>query len=148
MRLNKTEYFMGIAEAVSLRSHDSQTKVGGILVKNQDDAIIATAFNGFVRNAPDHLLPTTRPDKYQFMTHCEANIISHCSRHGISSLDTTLYITLSPCTQCVRQLYNAGIARVVFRDKYRDYNELFTLPDLSVTTYTDGLLLLLPKEQK
>ena len=146
MRLSKTEYFMGIAEAVSLRSHDSETKVGGILVKNKDQAVVATAFNGFVRNAPDHLLPTTRPDKYQFITHCEANIISHCSRQGISSLDTTLYITLSPCTQCIRQLYNAGITHVVFRDQYKDYSELFTLPDLNVISSPDGSLFLLPKE--
>lgn len=137
MRPSKTEYFMGIAEAVSLRSHDSETKVGCILVKNKDQAVVATAFNGFVRDAPDDILPTTRPEKYQFITHCEENVISHCARHGISSLDTTLYITLSPCTQCIRQLYNAGITSIVYRDQYRDYQDLFFLPDLKVSQGAD-----------
>ncbi len=142
MRPNKTDYFLEIAEAVSLRSHDSETKVGGVLVKNKDDAIVATAFNGFVKGAPDNELPIVRPEKYRYILHCESNIISHCARHGISSLDTTLYITLSPCVQCIRQLYNAGIVRVVFRDQYRDFNELFTLPDLKILLNLDGSLTL------
>ena len=66
---------MGIAEAVSLGSHDIETKVGGILVKKDAATIVATGYNGFVRGAPDNELPATRPEKYAYMVHCEENLI-------------------------------------------------------------------------
>lgn len=143
--MDKNKYFIGIAEAVSLASPDEETKVGGILVSNKEQGIIATGFNGFIRGAPDERLPKVRPDKYSVIQHCEQNIVAHCARYGISSRDTTLYITLSPCLQCIRQLYNAGIMKVVYRDKYRDYEQLFNLPDLEVKESCSHTLDLLPR---
>ena len=32
----------------------------------------------------------------------------------------TLYITLSPCTQCAKAIINGGIQRVVYLNEYRD----------------------------
>ena len=134
MKASKAKYYMGIAEAVSLASHDTQTKVGGILVKG-DGAVVATSFNGFVRGAPDSILPTTRPDKYVFIQHCELNLLTHCARHGISTDNTTCVITLTPCVKCIRLLHQAGINDIIAKTAYSDFEESLMLPDVNVIAY-------------
>lgn len=130
MRPSKESYWMGIAESVAVRSHDSETKVGAILIKNDTGMIVASGHNGFVRGAPDKLLPTTRPEKYQYMVHAEENLIAHCARNGISIDNCTLIITLSPCQKCLRLMWQAGITQVICRDIYRDHT--ITLADLRI----------------
>ena len=93
--------------------------------------VIATGHNGFVRGAPDKLLPTTRPDKYQYMVHAEENLIAHCARNEIGTKNCTLIITLSPCQKCLRLLWQAGITQVICRDIYRDHS--ITLADLNIS---------------
>lgn len=130
MRLSKLEYLMGIAEAVSAKSHDEQTKVGGVLFKNDSGVIVATGYNGFVRGAPDDILPKTRPEKHEFMVHCEENIISSAAKNGVNISDCTLVITMSPCQKCLRLLWQAGITDVVCKNLYRDHN--CDMKDLSI----------------
>ena len=130
-RLSSNEYWMGIAEAVSLRSHDVETKVGAILVKTDTGMVVATGHNGFVRGAPDKRLPKTRPDKYEYMVHAEENLLAHCAKSGISMDDCTLIITLSPCQKCLRLMWQAGVSKVICRDIYRDH--CIDMKDLNIT---------------
>lgn len=58
----------------------------------------------------------TKPE----VSHAEDNLIGYCSKHGISTLGTTLYITDNPCMPCMRLLGNAGITRIVHVRQYRD----------------------------
>jgi dCMP deaminase len=106
---------------VSTRSHDDETKVGSVIIKNDTGMVVATGHNGFARGAPDHLLPTTRPEKYEYMIHAEENLISHCAKSGIPIDNCTLVITLSPCQKCLRLMWQAGITQVICRDLYRDH---------------------------
>lgn len=137
-RPSKYEYWMGIAEAVSARSHDIETKVGAILVKNDTGMVIATGHNGFVRGAPDDSLPKVRPEKYEFMVHAEENLMAHCAKSGISVDNCTLVITLSPCQRCLRLMFQAGITRVICRDIYRDHNIDMKDIDIDQTTTKEG----------
>ena len=130
-RPNKEQYWMSIAEAVSLRSHDEETKVGAILIKNDTGTVIASGFNGFVRGAPDTILPKIRPDKYKYMVHAEENLMAHCARNGTAIDNCTLVITLSPCQRCLRLMWQAGITEVICRDIYRDHT--IDLLDLHIT---------------
>ena len=132
MRKSKMEVNMNVAEAVAQRSHDAETQVGAVLVKNDSGAIIATGFNGFVRGAPDDKLPSTRPEKYPYMRHAEENIISNCARHGISTNNCTLFCTLTPCCSCMRLLWQCGITIVIAKEKYRDWEKLIEMQDLAV----------------
>lgn len=121
-RLSQYGYWMGIAEAVSLRSHDEQTKVGAILVKEDTGMVVATGHNGFVRGAPDAQLPKTRETgKYEYMVHAEENLLAHCAKSGISMGECVLIITLSPCQKCLRLMWQAGVTKVICRDLYRDH---------------------------
>jgi len=121
VRPTKYKYWMGIAEAASERSHDDETKVGAILVKNDTGMVVASGHNGFVRGAPDKDLPNTRPEKYEYMVHAEENLLAHTSRNGINIDNCTLVITLSPCQKCLRLMWQAGVTRVICRDLYRDH---------------------------
>lgn len=131
MRPSKLKYWMGIAEAVSLKSHDAETKVGGILVKNDTGVVVATGYNGFVRGAPDAELPNTRPDKYPYMVHCEENLIASAAKNGINISECTLIITMSPCQKCLRLMWQAGITEVVCKELYKDHTT--DMKDIKIT---------------
>lgn len=133
MRPSKYETFMEIAHSIAKRSHDSETKVGAILISNKSGAMLATGFNGFVRGAPDNKLPTTRPDKYKFIVHSEENLVANCARHGISMDDCTLVCTHSPCVKCMRLLFQCGITQVLVQEKYRDFESLKQMEDIHIS---------------
>lgn len=60
-----------------------------------------------------------------FSTHCirtvhaEQNAIINCARNGISTLGSTLYVTMTPCAVCARMIIQAGITKVIARNKYQ-----------------------------
>ena len=135
MRPSKLQNYMDIAETVAKRSHDAQTKVGALLVNNNSGAILATGFNGFVKNAPDAILPNTRPEKYEYILHAEMNLLTNCARHGISMDDCFLVSTLSPCKLCMRLMINSGVNRVIAKNLYSDFEDILKMRDV-ITDYT------------
>lgn len=132
MRPSKNQNYMDIAATIAKRSHDTQTQVGAVLVNNSSGAIVATGYNGFVRGAPDDILPTTRPDKYEYIVHAEQNLICNSAKHGISMNNCSLVCTLSPCKLCMRMLLNCGITKVVTRELYKDFNDILKMQDVKV----------------
>lgn len=124
---------MNIAEVVAMRSHDAETKVGSVLVKESSGAVIATGCNGFVRAAPDNLLPNTRPEKYAVIIHSEQNLILNCAHHGVSMEGAFVVCTLTPCTACTRNLYQVGVTKVYAKAKYKDFDQILKMPDIKVT---------------
>jgi len=95
------------------RSHDAQTKHGAVLTTD-DHHIIATGYNGFVRNIADDILPNTRPFKYGFMIHSEVNCILDCAYQGKSTKNSIMYVTGEPCLNCYQLMYQAGVKKVVY----------------------------------
>lgn len=134
MRPSKIQNYMDMATVIAQRSHDAETKVGAILVNNETGAVMATGFNGFVRGADDATLPTTRPDKYEYIVHAEQNLICNSAKHGISMNNCSLVCTLSPCKLCMRMLLNCGITKVIAKDLYKDFQEIIEMKDIKVTS--------------
>lgn len=132
MRPSKLQNYMDIALTVAQRSHDAETKVGALLINNKTGAIIATGFNGFVKGAVDTELPTTRPDKYEYILHAEMNLLTNSARHGISMDDCFLVSTLSPCKLCMRLMFNSGVTKVITKVLYRDFDEITRMKDINV----------------
>ena len=115
------EFFMKTAILASELSFAKRSKVGAVLVK--DGRILATGFNGTPHscsNQCEDILPdgtlVTKPN----VVHAEANIISFAAKHGISTLDTDLFVTLSPCYTCSLLIIQAGIKNVYFLEQYRN----------------------------
>jgi dCMP deaminase len=53
-------------------------------------------------------------------THAEANALAFAARQGISTDNTTLFVTVAPCDVCSKLLIAAGIRRVYYEEDYRD----------------------------
>jgi dCMP deaminase len=132
MKLKKLENYMKQAEVVALNSPDAETKVGALLVHKESGAILQASYNGFVRKVSDHLLPNTRPEKYKYIQHSEVNLIYSCARHGVSMENTEVVVTLSPCSNCLRAMYQTGVKTIYFKDKYRDFDDQITMKDLKI----------------
>jgi dCMP deaminase len=113
------EYFLGIAEAVSLRSKDPRTKVGAVIVNNANH-IVSTGYNGTPSGFKDTEGLWNSEEKYDYVIHAEANAICHNSGNLRGA---SLYVTMFPCKDCAKLICSAGISKVFYRDaKY--YNEI------------------------
>lgn len=111
------EYFLGLAIAVSVRSHDAQTKHGCIIAK--DNRILGVGYNGFPRDLDDKYLPSTREaGKYSWMIHSEINAVSNCI---LRPEDATAYITGEPCNNCLMHLWQNGVKRIVFMNRHGSF---------------------------
>lgn len=141
--------YLDVAQSVSALSKDVNTKVGCILVDPDDKSIVGVGYNGPVRGAIDDIIPQTRPEKYEYFIHAELNLVANCARHGIVTKGKILYSTHSPCKECVRTLYQAGITKVYFKNKYSDFDLIRNMIDVEVE-YTNcalyGLVCLSPKK--
>jgi len=56
--------------------------------------------------------------------HAEMNAIAFAAQYGISLKDTTMYVTLSPCTECAKLIIQSGIKEVVYYEEYRNIDGL------------------------
>lgn len=119
---DKIEVYMEMAESIAKLSPDEETQVGAIML-SEEERIIATSFNGFVRGAIDKELPTSRPDKYEYVQHAERNILYNCSYEGIRTKDTSIVCTLSPCLECLRAMYSAGVRVIYFKELYHKFKD-------------------------
>jgi len=113
--MNFIEYFLNLANAISLKSKDQSTKVGA-LVAGPDNEIRSTGYNGFPRGMNDNLAASRqkRPLKYKYYEHAERNVIYNAARVGVPLKGCDMYITHPPCPDCARAIIQAGINKVVF----------------------------------
>ena len=107
-RLTWHEYFIGLAEFVAVRSHDSETQVGCVIVDSHNH-IIGLGYNGFCSGVDDSSLPNTRPNKYPFIVHAEQNALANMSLK--SSSEKRVYITAYPCSVCAKLLWQNGVRK-------------------------------------
>jgi dCMP deaminase len=129
MRPSWDKYFMQIAELVKSRSTCLRRQVGAVIVKNK--RILTTGYNG----APTGLahcedlggclrdklhIPSGERQELSRAVHAEQNAIIQAARYGISIDGATIYVTNHPCFICAKQLINAGIKRIVYKEGYPD----------------------------
>lgn len=124
MRINWNEYFMSLAILTSYRSIDPSTKVGAIVI-DEDNKIVSLGYNGMPRGIDPINLTWNKnigslDNKYLYVCHAELNAILN-TRNGNSVKNCTLYVTLFPCNECAKILIQTGIKKVVYLDdKYHD----------------------------
>jgi len=98
-------------------SHCKRKQVGALIVK--DRMIISDGFNGTPTGFDNCCEDKDGITKWEVL-HAEANAILKVAASTQSTQGATLYITLSPCIQCSKLIFQAGIKRVVFANKYKD----------------------------
>lgn len=120
---NWDQYFIKIAEAVSLRSPDPVYKVGAVVV-SKDKRVLGTGYNGFVSGYDESSVDWLNRDSIrQHIIHAEMNAILH-SKTDLS--DATLYVTLSPCKECIKLVASANITKIIYKDTYKDLDFVIT----------------------
>ena len=102
-------------------SHCKRKQVGALIVK--DRMIISDGFNGTPSGFDNCCEDSEGITKWEVL-HAEANAILKVASSTQSAKGSTLYITLSPCTQCSKLIHQAGIKRVVYAKAYRDSSGL------------------------
>lgn len=110
------EYFLGLAFIVSSRSRDKQTKHGTVIVDN-NNIILGTGYNSFIRGANDATLPDSRPNKYPFMIHSELNAILNCRVLPREAGGGKAYVTGKCCNHCLQSLVQAGIKEIYMANR-------------------------------
>ena len=109
--------YLEMAKIWSDLSHAKRTKVGAILVK--DNTIIADGYNG-TPSGFENICEDDEGYTKWYVLHAEANAIAKVSGSTQSTEGATLYITLSPCRECSKLIFQSGIKRVVYSKKYKD----------------------------
>ena len=139
-RIDKTNYYLDIAQTVAERGTCLRRRFGAVIVKN--DIIVSTGYAGAPRgrlNCCDRgvcirqELNIPRGERYELCrsVHAEANALIAASREEM--LGATLYMACidaqtgelatgtTSCSMCQRLIINAGISTVVVRDTKTEY---------------------------
>ena len=120
-RISWEDLYFEIAKSVSKRSRDPRTQVGAVLVKNK--CVIGIGYNGAPRNCEKNIRWDTN-EKYKYVIHAELNAIANASNNNVAVAGSELYITLSPCLECIKLISQFQIRKVCFLEKYRDFKEV------------------------
>lgn len=104
--------FFDVAETIAKRSKDPNTQVGAVIVK--ENSIISTGYNAEPRDST-LLFNWHTSEKYKYVIHAEINAIANASRLAVSVVDSDIYITHSPCANCMNTIVQHGIKRVFYK---------------------------------
>ena len=102
-------------------SYCKRRQVGALIVKER--MIISDGYNGTPTGLDNSCEDDEGYTKW-YVLHAEANAITKVAASTQSSIGATLYVTLSPCTECSKLIYQSGIKRVVYINQYKDKSGL------------------------
>lgn len=138
MRPDWNEYFMAIAKLVSTRSTCNSRPVGCVVVRNRQ--ILSTGYNGAVPGASHcidnedvngvpycfrrvHNITENMKQDFCVGSHAEKNAVAQAAREGISVKNSALYVTVSPCFDCMKMLAVAEVKKVFYEIPYESEDE-------------------------
>lgn len=124
--------YMDFARRVAQMSSATRLKVGAVIVK--DDTVISYGYNGtptgwdnncedVIQLSDDTVELKTKPE----VLHAEINALMKLARSHQSGLDASLFLTHSPCIECAKPIYQAGIKEVFYADDYRSDDGVYFL---------------------
>lgn len=117
--------FINIAKIIAEESKCISLRVGAVIVK--DDRIISMGYNGTVNGSIncnkafgkefDSEHHSEWSDSHEI--HAEMNALMFAAKYGVSVNDCTLYCTHEPCDQCLKNIIQSGIERIVYLIPYK-----------------------------
>lgn len=149
-RISREQMFMDIAETVAKRSACLRNNVGCVII-NEDNNIVSIGYNGPAAGVPQ-CIPELCHKGCDIAIHAEDNAIirmpsiSYRQEEGIIRVKNiySLFVTVSPCINCAKQIVNRGdIRKVYYRYEYRDKMGIFYLLSQGIKVYkilTGGII--------
>ncbi len=117
MNLSWDDYFMAMALLAGLKSKDTYSKNGTVIV-DKHKRIISTWYNGFVAGineeslSRDKTAENYRDTKYPYILHSEENAILHAPHVYLEWC--TLYCKKFPCNECAKKIAQKKIKKIVY----------------------------------
>lgn len=129
-------YFMVLAKVAAWRSSCFSRQLGVVIVGiNGKDAkqVLATGYNGALSGQKscqemgfcyyrEHGLPKSSC----LSNHAEANAIEMAAKRGISVYGSRIYLLLTPCYRCAKEIVTAGIKEVIYLDTHMVLDDIDT----------------------
>ena len=116
-QLKYDKAYLKMASEWAKLSYCKRRQVGALIVK--DRMIISDGYNGTPTGLDNNCEDDEGYTKW-YVLHAEANAIAKVSGSTQSTNGATLYITLSPCRECSKLIFQSGIKRIVYSKKYKD----------------------------
>jgi dCMP deaminase len=145
---NTDKIFLNMARELSAFSKCRSFQMGAIAIK--DGRCIATGVNGTPSgyiNCCDIFPPNDSPrfnrDAHRAWSgprevHCEGNLLAQAAKYGIALEGCTVYITNTPCQNCLKHMIASGIKRIVYE---KDYDRADLIPDVELLLSKCGVTL-------
>ena len=122
-RVDRTQYFLAIAELASKRATCTRLHVGAVLV-DHNHHIIATGYNGSPPGAPH----CSDVDCLIEHNHCIRS--THAEESAILNMvvrppSYTCFVTHQPCIRCYRMLVASGCIKVYYGSPYENQSPAY-----------------------
>src|SRR5690606_35767244 len=111
--------FIEIAEVIAKKSKDPSTKVGAVIV-DEYNRIISTGYNGFIAGNKESYMTFEKPMKYHLTIHAEMNALLFAKQ---DLNNKTIYITHSPCPECLKHILQTRIRNVYYLNLYSNFTD-------------------------
>ena len=109
--------YLKMAKEWAKLSYCNRRQVGALIVK--DKMIISDGYNG-TPTGFENVCEDEENNTKWYVLHAEANAIMKVAASTQSCDGATLYVTLSPCRECSKLIFQSGIKRVVYIVEYKD----------------------------
>src|SRR5216683_2310522 len=121
-RIPLEEVYMRMAEELAKRSTCARLQVGTVITTPDLTQVLGIGYNGNARGLPNRC-DTTTPGACGCL-HSEQNALI---KAGAQLPGKFMFVSASPCVMCAKMAINANVARVYYREAYRDPAGLDTL---------------------
>lgn len=128
-------------EIIKLNSTCLRRQVGCCVVNKHGDYMVYDGCNHSVLHSDNcknnvyckkQNLPSGTGHDICNATHAEQSVLMTLLRNGVSPVGMTLYVNYQPCIICARLICESGIKRVVYSNRYPDYNAIRILEESNV----------------
>lgn len=125
--------FVDMTLRFALTSEAERLKVGACLISNGNP--VCFGVNGTPSGWSSNTCESPTGDTLPEVIHAEINCLNKLRKLNVSTVDSTLLVTHSPCLRCAHEIVDAGIVSVIYLSDYRDDAGLRHLKDKGVTVY-------------
>ena len=120
------KFFLNVASILAEESSCISLHVGAVIVR--DKRIISMGYNGTPEGMPNcddsfkqGVFKREEHHEWSLVNeiHAEMNAIMYAAKCGISVKGCTIYVTHKPCYECMKNIAQSGIRRVVYLYDYK-----------------------------